>query len=84
MKIIVDIHISERKGYDSHDVASAKLEIEAPWDDVKPTSVHNALAGAIEDVTDRVNQQLRAIQKARIAAERAAAEVEAEKAAVLL
>jgi hypothetical protein len=68
MKISVDIRITDKiSSYESKDVALAKLEIEAPWDDVKPTAVHRALDDVLDDVVERVKSQLRAEGKHRLA-----------------
>lgn len=60
LKIEVSIRITRREGYDTIDVAGAKVEDQAPWDEIKPTAVHRALDAVLEDVTDRVARQLKA------------------------
>jgi hypothetical protein len=68
MKIKVDIRITDKiSSYESKDVAVASLEIEAPWDDLKPFAVHRALDDVLDDVVERVNTQLRTEGKHRLA-----------------
>lgn len=71
MKITVSIQISDRAdAYTTVDVAAAKLETNAPWDEIKPSAVHRALDSAIEDVLARVHLQIKAEAAKRIEAER--------------
>jgi hypothetical protein len=72
MRIEVSIRISDKSGpYETTDVAAAKVETNAPWDEVKPTAVHRALDSVIEDVVERVEKQLKAEHMKRREAERA-------------
>lgn len=70
MKIEVSISITENKGYNTDEIAVAKLEVEAPWDEIKPTAVRNQLESVLDDVSGRVTAQLVRVHKANIAAER--------------
>ena len=72
MKIEVSIRVSDRAdAYTTVDVAAAKLETNAPWDEIKPTAVHRALDAVIEDVLARVEKQIKAEHDKRRAEERA-------------
>jgi len=77
LKIEVSIRITRRSGYDTIDVAAAKVEDSAPWDEIKPTAVHRAVDAVLEDVTERIGRQLKAEHTKRRAAQ-AAAEAEEE------
>jgi hypothetical protein len=71
MKIEVSIRISDRaNAYTTVDVAAAKLETNAPWDELKPAAVHRALDSALEDVLARVHLQIKAEDAKRREAER--------------
>jgi hypothetical protein len=74
LKIEVSIRITEKQGYDVREIAAAKVEDNAPWDEIKPTAVHFAVDAAIEDVTARVQKQLKAEH-----AKRRAVEIEAQR-----
>ena len=66
LKIKVDISITDKiSSYDSKDVAIARVEIESPWDDLRPTAIQRALDDVLEDVVERVKVQLRAEAKTR-------------------
>lgn len=73
MKVTVSIDITEKIGsFDTNTIAQAKLEVEAPWDDIKPTSIAQVVSGAVSDVQERLTDQLVRIEKAEIAKRREA------------
>jgi hypothetical protein len=71
MKIEISIRVTDRAdAYTTLDVAAAKIETMAPWDEIKPTAYHRALDSALEDVLARVEKQLKAEHDKRRADER--------------
>ena len=77
LKIEVSIRITRKiSAYESVEVAAAKIEDNAPWDEIKPTAVNRALDVVLEDVTARVAKQLKAEHQRRRALEQEAARAE--------
>lgn len=66
MKIKVSVTVTERKdNYTTTDVATSTLEVEHVADEFKARNIMAGVTDAIEDVTERVEAQLRAVQKSR-------------------
>lgn len=66
MKVKVSITIEERvTAYESREVAVSKLEIEHIADDFRARNIMCSVTDALEDVTGRVEAQLRTVQKSR-------------------
>lgn len=76
MKLKVAIAVTEKVAYDVKDIAVCTLEVEHA--DTNPRALRSALEALTEDVSERVTAQLRAIEKANAAIERAAEDVPAE------
>ena len=78
--IEVTIRVTHQKNYETQELAAATIKDRAPWDEIKPTAVRDALDSVLEEATGRVNRQLKAEHVRRREIERAA-EIEAEASA---
>jgi hypothetical protein len=66
VKLSVDVWITEKlAAYETGDVARCKLEVEVPLDRFEAKRIQRALDDVLDDVTNRVTDQLRAAQRQR-------------------
>ena len=66
MNIKAEVRINERvAAYETKDLAKSSLEIELPLDEFDAKAIRRAVDDLLDDVTNRIVDQLRLVQKQR-------------------
>lgn len=66
MNIKVEVRIQERlSAYETKDTAKSALEIELPLDEFDAKAIRRAVDDLLDDVTNRIVDQLRLVQRQR-------------------
>ena len=66
MNIKAEVRINERvAAYETKDLAKSSLEIELPLDEFDAKVIRRAVDDLLDDVTNRIVDQLRLVQKQR-------------------
>jgi hypothetical protein len=71
VKIEVVLRVTEKHGYETEDIAVSKLEVEHLVETFSARDLTRALNDVLDDASNRLEVQLRTVEKARRAKEEA-------------